>query len=149
MLDFPTYRVVTASFEIFARLELPQHQSSLRTKVYNDIHLRPLLAIPLQHSIRLVLPDEFPLYDRRAAVRPLDDEDDAAIIEEMGQLNLTGERRLSRETERITVAFDGNEGASLRSLDLALMGGLIVGVDDDGQAWVWIGSCDFARDDES
>ncbi|VDB99636.1 unnamed protein product [Peniophora sp. CBMAI 1063] len=137
----------SASFEIITRLDLPQQRSALGARVYNDKHLYPVLAIPLQHSIRLLAPGDLPLYDRQTAVPPLEGEEDVAIAHEMGNLSLTGGRSRSKETARI-ITKPGEE-ATLLAVDMSLTGRLIIGVDDMGRAWVWVGSCDFARVDSS
>lgn len=134
----------TASFEIIARQNLPQQRSALGAKVYLDRYLYPVLVIPLQHNIRLMTPDELPLYDRLTAEPPLDGEEEASIVNEMENLNIAGASSRPRETGRVIVGYDDDE-TSLIAVDMSITGKLIVGVDDIGRAWVWVGSCDFAR----
>lgn len=84
-------------------------------------------------------PHELPLYDRRDAIPPLEGEDDAAIINDMGNLNLAGASPQTKETACIM-----DDETTLIAVDVAIAGRLIVSIDENGRAWVWIGSCDFA-----
>ena len=113
-------------------------------KVFNDRYFYPILAIPHSDSIRFVMAGELPPYNKLKETPPLDSEDDAAIISGMNNLDLGGANSSSKETARI-IKFD--EEASLVAVDVGLAGKLVVGVDDNGCAWVWVGSCDFARDE--